>query len=340
MSIKTAFPKEYDFADVLILPKPTSVESRKEVNLEREFIFCKHKDNVIYWEGIPIIAANMDTTGTYEVYCVLSKYKMITAFHKFYTLADYKRFSETAVGLNPDYFMVSTGISNENLNQLHEIMEYTKCKWICIDVANGYMDSLVTFCKKVRLAYPDKIIMAGNVVCSEMAARLVNLGYVDIVKVGIGSGSACLTRRQTGVGRKQLSAILDCAKIHSNKNTYIVSDGGIREPADAAKAFAAGADFVMIGGFFAGHTENPGEVVEEKGQLYKQFYGMSSKHAMDKHYGGMEKYRSSEGAVVNIPYKGSLEDTVLNLLGGLRSTCSYVGAYSIAELPYLAEFRA
>jgi GMP reductase len=235
--------------------------------------------------------------------------------------------------------MVSTGITEDNFQNLCEIIEYTQCKWICIDVANGYMDSFVNFCRRVRMTHPYKIIMAGNVVCSEMADRLIYYGLVDVVKVGIGSGSACLTRRQTGVGRKQLSAILDCANVHRlNNNSYIVSDGGIKEPADAAKAFAAGADFVMIGGMFAGHDENPGEIIEEHGHLYKKFYGMSSKHAMEKHYGGMDAHRSSEGAVIKVPYKGALESTVLNLLGGLRSTCSYVGARKIAELPERAEF--
>jgi GMP reductase len=333
-----SFPKEYDFADVLIQPRISPLKSRKEVSLEREIAFPHGS-----WKGVPIIAANMDTTGTFEVYRVLQTYKMITALHKFYTLKDYQD-AESRLGIvfDPEYFMISTGITDENLQNLQEIMAYTNCNWICIDVANGYMESLVHFCRKIRKMYPTKRIVAGNVVCYDMATDLYHFGGANVIKVGIGSGSACLTRRQTGVGRRQLSAILDTAKLHDDSDHmgYIISDGGIKEPADVAKAFAAGADFVMIGGMFAGHDENPGNVIDTWDGQFKEFYGMSSKHAMEKHYGGMEKHRSSEGAVIRVPYKGALEDTIMNLLGGLRSTCSYLGVKELGELPKYTKFYA
>ena len=282
----------------------------------------------------------MDTTGTFEVCAVLQKYKMLTALNKFYTVDDYKA---TKVRLDPDFFMVSTGISDDNLQNLIEIMEYTKCRWICIDVANGYMQSFVNFCKTVRVLFPDKIIVAGNVVTDNMVHKLALDGGVDIIKVGIGSGSACLTRRQTGIGRPQLQSIIDCVKAcnentNKNINTYIISDGGIKYPGDMSKAFGAGAHFVMLGGVFSGHDENPGNIVEENGHKYKLFYGMSSSYAMNKYFGKMEDYRSSEGALIKVPYKGPIENTVKDFLGGLRSTCTYVGAACIKELPKFTVF--
>ena len=346
--------KEYDFNDVLILPQSSSLSSRKQVNLERTFNFINNLNkeennnnnkNKKVWTGIPIISANMDTTGTFKVYDVLKKHKMITALNKFYTVQDYYNAIKIGIELDPEYFMVSTGITDENFENLKQIVLYTKCKWICIDVANGYMDCFVEFCKKIRLLYPDKIIVAGNVVTGEMVEKLVIDAGVDIIKVGIGSGSACLTRRQTGVGRPQLHAVKDCAEACNSLRTlgyraYIISDGGIRYPGDMAKAFVAGGDFVMGGGIFAGHDENPGDIIEDNGQHYKMFYGMSSKHAMEKYFGKMETYRSSEGAVVKVPYKGPIEHTIQDFLGGLRSTCTYIGSGCIEEMPLKARFVA
>jgi GMP reductase len=323
--------KELDFNDVLILPQPNDMYSRSQVSLEREFHFCNsHSNKFVSWTGIPIIAANMDTTGTFEVCAVLQKYKMVTALNKFYTVSDYKA---TNIRLDPEYFMVSTGISDENMKNLIEIMEYTKCRWICIDVANGYMQTFVNFCKTVRELFPNKIIVAGNVVTGSMVQKLALEGGVDIIKVGIGSGSACLTRRQTGIGRPQLQTVIECAETCEKIHAFIASDGGIKYPGDMSKAFGAGAHFVMLGGVFSGHDENPGEIIEENGQKYKLFYGMSSSFAMEKYFGKMEDYRSSEGAVIKVPYKGPIEKTVKDFLGGLRSTCTYVGAATLEDLP-------
>jgi GMP reductase len=219
------------------------------------------------------------------------------------------------------------------MQNLIEIMEYTKCRWICIDVANGYMQTFVNFCKTVRVLFPDKIIVAGNVVTGFMVKKLALEGGVDIIKVGIGSGSACLTRRQTGVGRPQLQTVIECVEMCEEIHAFIASDGGIKYPGDMSKAFGAGAHFVMLGGVFSGHDENPGEIIEENGQKFKMFYGMSSSFAMEKYFGKMEDYRSSEGAVIKVPYKGPIEKTVKDFLGGLRSTCTYVGAATLENLP-------
>lgn len=252
--------------------------------------------------------------------------------NKFYTLKDYLDAKKRGIILEQDYFMVSTGISIENYINLVDIMENINCKWICIDVANGYMTSFVEFCKKVREKFPNKIIVAGNVVTPEMVEKLLHEVDVDVVKIGIGPGSACLTRMKTGVGIPQFTAINKC------RARYIISDGGIKSPGDMVKAFGAGADFVMMGGAFAGHDENLGEIVEENGEKFKLFYGMSSKHAMVKYYGKMNDYRASEGTVLKIKYKGKLEDTVNDYLGGLRSACTYTNSATLNDFVNNAEF--
>ena len=316
-----------DYSDVLIRPKRSTMQSRSDVEVERNL---KFKWSSQQWNGVPLIAANMDTTGTFEVYNVLSKYGIVTALHKFYTPGDFK----VQKSLNPNMFMVSSGISDADFERLQSILSEVSCNWICIDIANGYLSSLVTYCKKVREAFPDKIIVAGNVATREMVEELLINGKVDVVKVGIGPGSACTTRLKTGVGIPQLSAVLECSDAAHGLGGAIIADGGITCPGDVSKAFGACADFVMVGGQFAGHDQNPGEVVidEKTGKQFKSFYGMSSKKAMETHYGKMEKYRSSEGRELRIPYKGDLNNTVLDYLGGIRSTCTYIGATSIKNM--------
>jgi GMP reductase len=319
-----------DFSDVLIRPKRSKLSSRSEVSLERTFKFPNSNQT---WTGIPIIAANMDTVGTYDVYKVLSKHKILTAMHKFYTLEDYQEME-----LDKEFFMVSTGIGENDLVNLQNILDNIDVKFICIDVANGYMEKLCEFCTKVRELYPNKVIIAGNVVTREITEDLILRGKVDVVKVGIGPGSACTTRLKTGVGMPQLSSIIECADAAHGVNGHIIGDGGITCPGDMSKAFGGGADFVMMGGQFAGHDENPGELIEENGQKYKLFYGMSSDTAMNKRYGKMARYRSSEGRTIKIKYKGQLEATVLDYLGGVRSTCTYINAKSIKNISKCCTF--
>lgn len=336
-----------DFSQVLITPKRSTLRSRSEVLLDRTFTF----KNGQTWTGIPIMCANMSTTGTFEVYDELSKHRMITALHKFYDYADYARHiqqcEKNGTPLNPDYFMVSTGISDADYEKLENLCNLIPIKWICIDIANGYIPTLLAFCKKVRQAFPDKIIVAGNVATPDMVNTLCLEGDVDVVKCGIGPGSACTTRLKTGVGMPQLSCIMDCGDAAHGVGKYIVGDGGITCPGDLSKAFCGGADFVMMGGVFAGHDENPGEIIEKvmsypgqpnRLQKYKLFYGMSSTHAMMKFYGKKNNYRSSEGKVVEIPYKGALSETVEDYLGGVRSTCTYIGARCLKHMPKCTTF--
>jgi len=331
---KIEYGLKLDFSNVLIRPKRSTINSRSEVDLEREF---KFKYSSLNWKGIPIISANMDTTGTFEVYHTLKKYNIITATHKFYTADDYQTELQDH-GLDPDYFMVSTGIGDDALARLNNIFEKIQCNWICIDIANGYINKLVSFCKQVRNAFPEKRIVAGNVVTREMVEELILEGLVDVVKVGIGPGAACTTRIKTGVGMPQLSAIMECADAAHGVNGLIIGDGGITSPGDMSKAFGGGADFVMVGSAFAGHYENPGEVIEKDNVKYKKFYGMSSKKAMETHYGKMAEYRSSEGRELLIKLKGHLNNTVLDYLGGLRSTCTYINAKSIKNMSKCTTF--
>jgi GMP reductase len=326
-----------DFSDVLIEPQRSTLKSRKEVTLEREFTFY-HSN--IKWKGVPIISANMDTTGTFEIAEALSEHKMLTAVHKHYTIEDWKDFINNHQE-NSDIFnhvMVSTGTSESDFNKINTILNYEeRLNFICIDIANGYSEHLATFVKRVRLAFPNKIIIAGNVVTGNMTEVLILAG-ADIVKVGIGPGSVCTTRKMTGIGYPQLSAVIECQNAAHGLGGQIISDGGCSVAGDVSKAFGADADFVMLGGMFAGHSESGGELIEKNGIQYKRFYGMSSKEAMDKHSGGVANYRASEGKSVDIEYRGSIHNTVTDILGGVRSTCTYVGARKLKDLPKCTTF--
>uniref|UniRef100_A0A6C0BUH6 GMP reductase n=1 Tax=viral metagenome TaxID=1070528 RepID=A0A6C0BUH6_9ZZZZ len=319
-----------DFSDVLIRPKRSTLESRSEINLEREFKF-PHSTQI--WKGVPIIASNMDTVGTVSMYQSLKEKNMLTCFHKFLNIDEYPENER-------NNYIISIGIRTEDYLKLSEIYKYTpeKCNIVCIDIANGYIQKLVEFCQRVRKLIPHCILIAGNVVTREMVEELIINGKVDIVKVGIGSGSVCTTRLQTGVGMPQLSCILECADAAHGCGGHIISDGGITCPGDASKAFGAGADFVMLGSMLSGHEQSGGELIEEDGKLYKVFYGMSSDTAMNKHYGGVSKYRSSEGKTVKVEYKGPVENTILDLLGGIRSTCTYVNAKNLKDLSKCTTF--
>ena len=331
---KIEYGPKLDFSNVLIRPKRSTINSRSEVDLNRTF---KFKYSSYDWTGVPIISANMDTTGTFQLHESLRKHNIITALHKFYNKDDYLQQNNDG-NLDPDFFMVSTGIGEGSIEKLVEIYNVVKFKWICIDIANGYINKHVEFCKKVRSTFPEHRIIAGNVVTREMVEELILEGKVDGVKVGIGPGAACTTRIKTGVGMPQLSAIIECSDAAHGVGGLIIGDGGITCPGDMSKAFGGGADFVMVGSAFAGHDENPGDVIEENSQKYKLFHGMSSKKAMETHYGKMAEYRSSEGRELKIKYKGPIVNTVTDYLGGLRSTCTYINAPTIKQMAKCTTF--
>jgi GMP reductase len=316
-----------DFKDVLIRPKRSTLRSRSDVDLVRKYLF-RHSRKT--WEGVPIIAANMDHTGTFDVAGVLHQHRVMTAIDKFATPEDWAKFTKaTPKGLN--YVFASSGSRDHDFEGLASVLKKVNVPFICLDIANGYSQHFIDFVKKVREHFPDKTIMAGNVVTGEMAEELIMSG-ADIVKVGIGPGSVCTTRKKTGVGYPQLSAVIECADAAHGLKGHVCSDGGCTVPGDVSKAFAGGADFVMLGGMFAGHDECAGEIIEEGGCTFKRFYGMSSSEAMTRHHGKVAEYRASEGKSVNVPYRGPIAATVLDLLGGVRSTCTYVGAECLKEL--------
>lgn len=278
------------------------------------------------------MAANMDTVGTFEMALALQKHQLFTALHKHYTVEEWNMFLQSAPAGIENYIAVSTGTGPKDTEKIDEVFKQNPhLKFLCIDVANGYSEHFVHYVNEARNRFPDKVIIAGNVVTGEMVEELLLAG-ADIVKVGIGPGSVCTTRVKTGVGYPQLSAVVECADAAHGLGGQIVSDGGCAIPGDVSKAFGGGADFVMLGGMLAGHNESGGETVERGGKKYRQFYGMSSATAMDKHVGGVANYRASEGKTVDVPYRGDVGNTVLDILGGIRSTCTYVGASSLKEL--------
>ena len=459
---------QLDFDDVLIMPKRSTLKSRKEVDLERTFKFVNSNQE---WTGVPIMVANMDTTGTFETAKALFAYKIITCIHKHYTVEQWKSFLNTLEDNDFNYFTVSIGVTDNDIQLLKDIIQLdNRIRFICVDVANGYTENFVDKVRIIRGLFPNKIIIAGNVVSGEMTEELTLTG-VDIIKAGIGGGclkrgthvymanktykaiqeiqvdeevinmngeavkvtnvvnqgikntivlkttnqddpiivtpdhmfwvfhknsqtyswlqikdfdkdtmlltttdiegrfthhrvtkmedgyeeetwdievacpthsfiandsivhnSVCTTRIKTGVGRPQLSTVLECADSAHGLKSHVISDGGCKNSGDIAKAFGAGADFVMLGGMLAGHDESAGDIVEENGVKYKEFYGMSSDTAMLKHRGEVAKYRASEGKRVLIKYRGPIENTINDILGGVRSTCTYVGAAKLKEL--------
>ncbi len=317
------------FKDVMLRPKRSTLGSRSEVSLERKYHF---RNSTYQWSGVPVMAANMDTVGTFEMATALSKHQLFTAVHKHYNSEQWKTFMQNSGKQIINHIAISTGTGKADAEKLDVILkESPSLKFICIDVANGYSEKFVDFVSKTRDKYLDKVIIAGNVVTGEMVEELL-LSGADIVKVGIGPGSVCTTRVKTGVGYPQLSAIIECADAAHGLGGHIISDGGCKVPGDVVKAFAGGADFVMLGGMLAGHDESGGELIEKEGKKYKLFYGMSSETAMNKYSGGVADYRASEGKTTQISYRGAVDDTLLDILGGLRSACTYVGAKELKEL--------
>ena len=322
-----------DYSDVLFRPKRSTLKSRKDVDLNRKYTF---KHSKLSWQGIPIIASNMDGVGEIDVAKKLSSHKLMTALTKQHDINQIGTIYKKNIFF--DSIALSCGTSKDSYNRLNSILKkYPKFKFICIDVANGYSENFSNFVSEVRKKYPKKTIIAGNVVTADMTQELV-LSGADIVKVGIGPGSVCTTRIQTGVGYPQLSAVMECADAAHGLGAHIIADGGCTCPGDVAKGFGAGADFVMLGGMLAGHKEGGGDIIQENGTKFIEFYGSSSEEANEKHYGGLANYRSSEGKKVKIQMKNSLDSTIRDILGGVRSSCTYVGASSLKQLSKCTTF--
>ena len=329
-----------DFADVLIRPKRSNLESRSKVDLNRTFKFTLPKGEET-WTGIPLVAANMDSTGTIPMAKALSKWEAMGAVHKHVPIREWKEANihdwlPNAISCNIIYTM-GMGDSSSNMKEMLKAQEvlgmYPQIKFICIDVANGYTQKFVNFVSNIRGFFPNHIIIAGNVVTREMTEALILAG-ANIVKIGIGPGSVCTTRKVAGVGYPQLSAIMECADAAHGLGGFVMADGGCTCPGDVAKAYGAGADFVMIGGMLAGADEAAGENTENG----KEFYGMSSADAMQKYSGGVATYRASEGKKVYVKPSGPADETIQHILGGVRSACTYVGAERLKDLPKCTTF--
>ena len=335
-----------DFDDVLLVPQRSTISSRQQVELSRRFKFYHSPKD---WHGLPLMAANMDATGTFQMGAALSKYGAITCLHKHYdadTISDYFKYYNIE-----KHVWISIGMDLDELVKINKIADYLGyAPNICIDIANGYTERFTDWCASVRQDFPESIIMAGNVCTPDMVSELILHGGVDIVKIGIGPGSACTTRLKAGVGYPQLSAIAECShaahgiRSGTGRLGLICADGGCRYAADVAKAYAAGADFVMLGGMIAGSEECEGEWeldVDEEGQEYKThltFYGMSSEKAQQIHGDSLRNYRSSEGRVLTLPYKGPVTNIIQDIAGGIRSACAYTGATCLKDFSKTAKF--
>jgi len=353
-----------DYKDVLIRPKRSTLGSRKEVDLERGYTFRNYEpdfpDNVEHrhWRGVPIMASNMDGVGTFAMADKLAEGGLFTCLVKTYSVEELVDYFNTDMYERTNYVAMSIGITDYDMGKFMRVHAGVdgNLKYVCIDVANGYSTRFRDFVAEFRRLYPQIVIIAGNVVTGEMTEELILAG-ADIVKVGIGPGSVCTTRIQTGVGYPQLSAVMECADAAHGLGGHIIADGGCTCPGDVAKAFAGGADFVMLGGMLAGHDEGGGEVITKhyanneytrkddgtyvphfEQRQFVQFYGMSSKAANDKHFGGLKEYRSSEGREVLVPYRGAVGSTIQDILGGVRSTCTYAGAIRLKHLSRCTTF--
>jgi len=333
--------EKLDFCDVLLRPKRSELRSRADVDLTREYQF-RHSNKK--YNNIPIIASNMDTVGTFEMAEKLAEYSLFTTIHKHYTPDQWRNFIQ-GLETDPDKkakvvsnLAVSAGTSDADRTKVRTIFsEIPEINYLCLDVANGYSQQFVDCVRRYREENSEYTIFAGNVVTGEMTEELILAG-ADVVKVGIGPGSVCTTRKMTGVGYPQLSAILECADAAHGLRGHVISDGGCAIPGDVAKAFGAGADFVMLGGLLAGHDQSGGQIIEKEGKRYKLFYGMASETGQVKHHGSLENYRASEGKTITIPYRGDVCSTVQGILGGLRSACTYTGAKQLKELSKRATF--
>lgn len=339
-----------DFDDVLIRPKRSILKSRSEVCLVREFTFANSTRKLCC---VPIVVANMDTVGTMCMSNSLREHKAITCLHKHYPTEDLIQHYMSDIDRSLSFYSTGTGVQDiEKLTQVFNFLRTHNAPLpnICVDVANGYTEKFVKTVAHMRRLYEEVIIMAGNVVTPEMVEELIIHGKADIIKIGIGSGSVCTTRLKTGVGYPQLSAIMECSDAAHGLGAHICGDGGCKNVGDICKAFGGNSDFVMLGSLFAGCDECEGEwqyeylvedmgfwqpidpgYVTQKRKANLKFYGMSSQKAMDKYHDGMATYKTTEGKCVSIPYKGLAQNIIQDIYGGLRSSCTYVGANKIKD---------
>jgi GMP reductase len=325
-----------DFKDVLIRPKRSTVNSRADVDINRTFQFPHSTQR---WVGFPVIASNMDTIGTLSMARALAPFHSIVALHKHYPADKLIEFFNGDNNANAFY---TCGITQADTEKMEYVKMQAHIPRISIDVANGYINNFSNAISKMRDQNRDAVIMAGTIATPEMAEALIVAG-ADIVRVGIGSGSVCITRDITGVGYPQLTAVIESADAAHRLKGHVCSDGGCSVPGDIAKAFGAGADFVMLGSMLAGHQECEADIrYEDRGgekiPVSMEFYGMSSERAMNKYHSGVSGYRAPEGIAIEVPYKGPVEQTIRTIIGGIRSMMTYIGATRLCEIPQRTTF--
>tara|TARA_Y100001954_G_scaffold54481_1_gene58416 strand:- start:13310 stop:14323 length:1014 start_codon:yes stop_codon:yes gene_type:complete len=322
--------KKLNFKDVLIVPKSSKINSRKDVVLDTKILFPA---SGISWTGVPIMASNMDNVGTFEMGFALQNFHMTNAVSKFYNKDAWVK--SISNGLDLEFNFITFGL--QEISEIDEIISYIlqktnkNIKTIVFDIPNGYIEKFSKIISEARKEFPKLGIIAGNVVTSE-GVRLIMDSGADGVKVGIGSGGVCDTTETTGIGYPQLSAAIDCSLEVKKYNGFIVSDGGVKITGDISKAFAAGSGFVMLGSLLAAHKESMAPIIRKDNKNFRELYGMSSTQAMTKHYGGVADYRTSEGKSILVEDRGPVKNTLNKILGALRSTCTYINAKNIGEI--------
>ena len=322
--------KKLNFKDVLIVPKSSKINSRKDVVLDTKILFPASGIN---WTGVPIMASNMDNVGTFEMGFALQNFHMTNAVSKFYNKDAWVK--SISNGLDLEFNFITFGL--QEISEIDEIISYIlqktnkNIKTIVFDIPNGYIEKFSKIISEARKQFPDLGIIAGNVVTSEGVKQIMDSG-ADGVKVGIGSGGVCDTTETTGIGYPQLAAVIDCSIEVKKYGGFIVSDGGVKITGDISKAFAAGSGFVMLGSLLAAHKESMAPIIRKENRNYRELYGMSSTQAMTKHYGGVADYRTSEGKSILVEDRGPVKYTLNKMLGALRSTCTYINAKNIGEI--------
>ena len=318
-----------DFDDVLIKPRKSIVPlTRKSVNIEIPWL-----DKTAH----PVVIANMPSTGTYEIAKHMTPMKVFTFIHKEYKVHEHRE--NLSMLEDRSYIAITSGVRDKDVMRTIEIISgFEDIGMINVDIANVYanVSGMIKAIKTFKEHFPNILLCAGNICDKDLMQTLVDAG-ADYIKVGVGSGAACITRTEVGVGIPQWSAVRECYEESQKTGCRIISDGGCVTAGDVCKAIAAGADMVMIAGMVSSCYECS-NMVEIDGQQYVNLYGLGSTKQYNIHTISEQEYRPNEGRDLMIPAKGHIKDIINQILGGLRSVCTYVGVSHITQLSSHAEF--
>lgn len=330
------FPLALAYDDVLLVPRRSAVGSRQEVNLATRL--SRRLDL-----GIPVVAANMDTVCEWEMAVAMAQMGGVGIIHRFLPVEEHAGQIEKAKEAGANLLVGAAMGVGDDLTQRAKTCVAAGADILVLDIAHGHAEHALGAVKVLKHEFPEVDLIAGNIATGQGAIDLVEAG-ADAVKVGVGPGGVCTTRVVTGVGVPQVSALYDVVK--SGVEAPIIADGGIRAGGDIAKALALGADSVMIGSILAGTRESPGEVEETSTGPVKRVRGMASLEAAvlraarrgaeleDEYF----EHRSPEGIERRVPYRGTAEEVVRSLMGGVRSAMSYLGAADLETFRRNARF--